>query len=488
MAKQLINLGSTANDGSGDTLRQTAEKINDNFTELYDNQSSFISDVVDSDQYVRFGNSWLTLDSAGIVRDVVSDGNLYARSDSAWVEIPSNLEAPTTGLAYGRKSESWVEVVEEADSDGTSYVRNGAAWVPLPNIIDDAPSNGNPYVRQDSAWTQLSTITGVTEAPSNGQIFARSDSDWIDITTAINAATIAEAPSNGKAYVRLNAGWSLGVTEAPSNGNSYVREDATWKTLVFPVNEAPVDSLVYGRSDSAWTTVTEEAPIDSDVYGRVNGAWTAVPSIAPIDSEQYVQLNGDWSILDLSALDAPADADFYVRDSSTYVALDSAVLTQAIGQPFRNGLPASPDSAGRAYGRSQVGWVEVAEEAPTDGSFYARKDKGWEEVSNELISTVELLSPDAGDSDTISGTTDYALVQCPSDGNATIKLPAGVENGNVVAVKRIDTNSGRSLFVEPNTNQRLEGNGSGQITLTPMGNARAVFYDSDWWIFARDSG
>ena len=36
MAKQLINLGTRVNDGTGDTLRIGAQKINENFTELYD--------------------------------------------------------------------------------------------------------------------------------------------------------------------------------------------------------------------------------------------------------------------------------------------------------------------------------------------------------------------------------------------------------------------------------------------------------------------
>ena len=35
MAKQALNLGSTANDNTGDTLRGGGDKINDNFNELY---------------------------------------------------------------------------------------------------------------------------------------------------------------------------------------------------------------------------------------------------------------------------------------------------------------------------------------------------------------------------------------------------------------------------------------------------------------------
>ena len=35
MAKQTVGIGSSANDGSGDTLRAGADKINDNFNEIY---------------------------------------------------------------------------------------------------------------------------------------------------------------------------------------------------------------------------------------------------------------------------------------------------------------------------------------------------------------------------------------------------------------------------------------------------------------------
>jgi hypothetical protein len=35
MAKQVIGIGTTANDGTGDTVRSAFDKTNDNFTELY---------------------------------------------------------------------------------------------------------------------------------------------------------------------------------------------------------------------------------------------------------------------------------------------------------------------------------------------------------------------------------------------------------------------------------------------------------------------
>ena len=35
MAKQTVNLGTTADDGTGDNLRDGMDKVNDNFTEIY---------------------------------------------------------------------------------------------------------------------------------------------------------------------------------------------------------------------------------------------------------------------------------------------------------------------------------------------------------------------------------------------------------------------------------------------------------------------
>ena len=45
MARQAINIGSSANDGTGDPLRTAFDKINDNFIELYgsdDDATNFV--------------------------------------------------------------------------------------------------------------------------------------------------------------------------------------------------------------------------------------------------------------------------------------------------------------------------------------------------------------------------------------------------------------------------------------------------------------
>jgi len=59
MAKQTINIGSTANDGTGDPLRTAFDKCNDNFTELY----SAVNPTSSNLQFT--GNSLISEDTNG---------------------------------------------------------------------------------------------------------------------------------------------------------------------------------------------------------------------------------------------------------------------------------------------------------------------------------------------------------------------------------------------------------------------------------------
>ena len=45
MAQQTINIGTVANDGTGDPLRSAFDKVNDNFTELYSDDAGDVNSV-----------------------------------------------------------------------------------------------------------------------------------------------------------------------------------------------------------------------------------------------------------------------------------------------------------------------------------------------------------------------------------------------------------------------------------------------------------
>ena len=77
MAKQIVNLGSSANDGTGDPLRTAFDKINDNFDELYlystaatGNNITITGNTIASDNT----NGNITLDPNGTGDIVIATG------------------------------------------------------------------------------------------------------------------------------------------------------------------------------------------------------------------------------------------------------------------------------------------------------------------------------------------------------------------------------------------------------------------------------
>lgn len=67
MAKQTIDLGAAPNDRTGDTLRVAFDKINDNFTEVYEDIDDLAGDVSNATDSLISGEQILTLMSTGLV-------------------------------------------------------------------------------------------------------------------------------------------------------------------------------------------------------------------------------------------------------------------------------------------------------------------------------------------------------------------------------------------------------------------------------------
>ena len=67
MAKQTINVGTTANDGTGDTLRASFVKVNENFTEVYNNANPQLIVANYSDGNVVTGTTAETLSQSLLI-------------------------------------------------------------------------------------------------------------------------------------------------------------------------------------------------------------------------------------------------------------------------------------------------------------------------------------------------------------------------------------------------------------------------------------
>ena len=122
MAQQLINIGVTADDGTGDTIRGAGIKINDNFTELFarpsvESQFNFIgNEIIATDS-----NSDIVLSGSGtgsvMITDLTVDGTIRMSDNEIRVNT-SNADLVLTANGTGTIQTS-VADVNGGTIDGT---------------------------------------------------------------------------------------------------------------------------------------------------------------------------------------------------------------------------------------------------------------------------------------------------------------------------------------------------------------------------------
>jgi len=103
MSKQTLNKGTAANDGTGDTLRQGAQKINENFTELYNiiGGSSLGSGITldSSSKGIIFeGSSADSHETTLIPVNPTQDNNVYIPDDSGTLILDSCQQTLTNKI------------------------------------------------------------------------------------------------------------------------------------------------------------------------------------------------------------------------------------------------------------------------------------------------------------------------------------------------------------------------------------------------------
>ena len=85
MAQQLINTGTVANDGTGQTLRTAFDKVNSNFTDLYNN-NLVTSGILVLPTLTTTERNALTAVNGMLIYNT-TDGKFQGYSGSAWGNI-----------------------------------------------------------------------------------------------------------------------------------------------------------------------------------------------------------------------------------------------------------------------------------------------------------------------------------------------------------------------------------------------------------------
>ena len=152
MAKQVINIGTTANDGTGDPLRTAFDKVNDNFNELYTDDTNDVSSIVATAPIARnnaTGIVTISLNDAGIVTDKIADDAVTADklANSINTEITANTAKVTNATHTG-------------DVTGSAALTIATDAVTTAKILNDNVT----YDKLENRFTASSTITATSGA------------------------------------------------------------------------------------------------------------------------------------------------------------------------------------------------------------------------------------------------------------------------------------------------------------------------------------
>jgi hypothetical protein len=277
MTKQVINTGSTANDGTGDSLRQTGQKINDNFSEVYtllgadsgvasvrfapngitfegtsidgvettlspiDPTSNRTQQLPDADGIVVLDTATQTLTNKTLTAVVLSGPIINdASDDNTYTVVPGELAGnvlinlpiitdsdsfvlrKATGTLLNKTISGGALVgvsITDAlnDANGASLITAGATGSAVNDItITNAAAGGHPTVASSGASTNIDLRLG---SKGTGAVQVRTKFALFNETR-----TVAGAISLTKPLTLFNSGISMAMTLANGTVNGEVKK------------------------------------------------------------------------------------------------------------------------------------------------------------------------------------------------------------------------------------------------------------------------
>ena len=152
MVQKIINVGSTSNDGTGDTIRGAFTNVNSNFTEVYANVATAVSAHATAN--AAFGEV-NTVNS--ILQTVATSANLYSNVVGAASNAYSNI--------IGSSSNTWANTVGTAGNNYTNAV--GTAGNNYAIVMDTAGNNYASILAANNAVGANAWANAVGAAANN---------------------------------------------------------------------------------------------------------------------------------------------------------------------------------------------------------------------------------------------------------------------------------------------------------------------------------
>jgi len=530
MTRQNINIGSTANDGTGDPLRTAFDKINDNFVELYgtDNDITTLDANLDVNNFsittgVTNGNITVTPNGTGNINlgALKFNGTSISSDDSTIVNINEALRVEGVLTATGAlTSNTSLTLATGATVTGIDNGALGssasllATQGAIKTYIDaQNTSQALTFVGDDSTGTavnsgetfQIAGGTGLTSAVSGDTLTLNIDSSVATLTgsqiltdktltapvmtgnVAIDNIIIndSEISTSSNAVLTLNPGGSGTIALSANTAVTGTLSSSALLTVsaggaditgtlitddVTTVGNVTISgSLGLGSLNIGDLNITAEGAITTDTNGDVD----VIPS-----GTGAINLTGPTNVTGVATVTGQLNTDNLRLDGNTISSTSGGITLAALaGQNIQANSKIIASEADIALIQATTVRTDALQNDTSDGDLtISTQGTGKVKIDAGLIYSTETVSGDGAGTDAISLETAVSFLNTTS-GTSSLTLATGTAG----QIKHIIMTVAGNAATLSTSNGNLDTSVSTSIVFDAVGENATLIYNGSKW-------